>query len=186
MSQNAFTGGIDPGGLWAQNDIRILICYILASVNAPLTEEDLLRVIQGRGLANYFEAADALSALVRLGHVLRGEEGYTVSDTGREIAGGLDTELPLSVRDKALEAAMRLLAEARSKRENRVEIQEDGKGCRVACRVLGGEGVELMAVSLYVPDRAQAQLVREKFYENPDRVYSLLLAVLTGDEGYTG
>ena len=37
MRQDAFTGGVDPGGLWNQNDIRILLCYILSSVNAPMS-----------------------------------------------------------------------------------------------------------------------------------------------------
>ena len=52
MRRDAFTGGVDPGGLWVQNDIRILICYILDSVQAPLSQEDLSRIVQGRGLAN--------------------------------------------------------------------------------------------------------------------------------------
>ena len=59
MRRDAFTGGVDPGGLWVQNDIRILICYILDSVQAPLSQEDLSRSVQGRGLANYFMTARA-------------------------------------------------------------------------------------------------------------------------------
>ena len=41
MDKDVFTGGVDPGGLWTKNDIRILICYILSSVSAPLTGEDI-------------------------------------------------------------------------------------------------------------------------------------------------
>ncbi|MDE6838602.1 MAG: DUF4364 family protein [Acutalibacter sp.] len=186
MSQNAFTGGVDPGGLWTQNDVRILICYILASVNAPLSEEDIRGVIQGRALANYFETADALAALEALGHVVRDQEGFRVTETGRQVAEGLDTSLPLAVRDKALEAALSLLARGRAQRENTVEILEEGRGCRVVCRVSGGQDLELMALSLYVPDRAQARLVQESFYQNPDHIYKLLLAALTGDKSYTG
>ena len=63
MDKDAFTGGVDPGGLWTKNDIRILICYILASVNAPLTGEDISGIMQGKALANYFETGDALAGL---------------------------------------------------------------------------------------------------------------------------
>ena len=56
MRQDAFTGGVDPGGLWNQNDIRILLCYILSSVNAPLSGQDLSEILQRKALANYFEA----------------------------------------------------------------------------------------------------------------------------------
>ena len=37
MEYDAFTGGVAPGGLRSKSDIRILICYMLKSVNAPLT-----------------------------------------------------------------------------------------------------------------------------------------------------
>ena len=37
MEYDAFTGGVAPGGLRSKSDIRILICYMLKSVNAPLS-----------------------------------------------------------------------------------------------------------------------------------------------------
>ena len=182
MSQDAFTGGVDPGGLWTQNDVRILICYVLASVDAPLTEEDLSGVIQGRALANYFETAEALAALTKLGHVEKGRLGYTVTATGRQVAETLDSGLPLAVRDKALETALTLLARSRSKREHRVEAAEEESGFRVTCHISGGKGLELMSVSLYVPDKRQAKLVEERFYEEPNLLYRRVLATLTGED----
>ena len=64
---------------------------------------------------------DALAALLRQGNLRQDEEGlYTVTPAGREIAQSLDATLPLSVRDKALEAALRLMADSKARRENRV------------------------------------------------------------------
>lgn len=184
MRRDAFTGGVEPGGLWNKNDIRILICYILASVNAPLSGEDISRILQGKALANYFEASDALAALEKLGNVERDGSGcYTVTKTGREIADSLDATLPLSVRDKALEAAVTLLADARAERENRVDIAETEKGYRVDCHISGGE-MELMSISLYVPDEAQAEMVKRNFHRDPAGVYKLLLSSLTGDTAF--
>ena len=37
MEFDAFTGGIEPGGLRSKDEIRILICYLLTSVSAPLS-----------------------------------------------------------------------------------------------------------------------------------------------------
>lgn len=184
MERDAFTGGVEPGGLWSKNDIRILLCYILANVNGPLSQEDISQIIQGKALANYFEAGDALASLLEQGNVVRDEQGlYTVTPAGREIAQNLDAVLPLSVRDKALEAAVRLMAEARARRENRVDIEETESGFRVTCHISGGK-LDLMAISLYVPDKAQAQLVEKNFYKDPEGVYRLLLASLTGDGAF--
>lgn len=184
MSRDAFTGGVEPGGLWTQNDIRILLCYILASVDAPLSGESISQIIQGKALANYFEVGDALAALLRQGNIAQDEDGlYTVTASGREIAGNLDATLPLSVRDKALEAAMRLMADAKARRENRVEIAETEKGYQITCHISGGE-MELMSVSLYAPDWNGAKLIERNFYQNPEAVYRLLLSSLTGDPTY--
>ena len=184
MDKDAFTGGVDPGGLWTKNDIRILLCYILDSVDAPLSAGDISGIIQGKALANYFETGDALTELEAAGHIRSTSEGYVIAPTGREIAQGLDTGLPLAVRDKALEAAVSLLAKARARRENRVEIEDLPNGCRVKCAISGGGGNDLMELGLYVPDRAQARVIEEHFYEDPQGVYQLLLAALTGDKEF--
>lgn len=184
MDKDAFTGGVDPGGLWTKNDIRILLCYILDSVDAPLSAGDISGIMQGKALANYFETGDALAGLEELGHIRSTPEGYVIAPTGREIARGLDTGLPLAVRDKALEAAVSLLARARAKRENRVETEDLTNGCRVKCTISGGGGGDLMELGLYVPDRAQARIIEEHFYEDPQGVYQLLLAALTGDKEF--
>ena len=181
MRQDAFTGGVEPGGLWNKNDIRILLCYLLASVDAPLSGEDIEKIVQERSLANYFEVRDALAALEQLGNVARVAEGlYTVTQAGREIADSLDATLPLSVRDKALEAAFLLLAQARAERENRVETRKTDRGYQVTCHVSGGE-TELMSIRLYVPDRAQAEMVKRNFHRDRGAVYRLLLYSLAGE-----
>lgn len=183
MKQDAFSAGVEPGGLWNKNDIRILLCYILASVQAPLARQDLTHIIQEKGLANYFEVEDALASLAAQGNVIQDGEGYfTVTPAGREIADSLDATLPLSVRDKALEAAFTLLAQARARRENRVDIQQTEQGYQITCHISGGD-MDLMSVTLYVPDKAQAEMVKSRFYKNPEGVYKMVLASLTGDAG---
>lgn len=184
MPQDAFSGGVEPGGLRSQNDIRILLCFILLHAEGAFSGEDLLNLVTLRGLANYFEAGDALAALLRQGNVEKDGNGmYTLSDTGREVAESLPTALPLSVRDKALDAALLLSARRRARRENRVEIEETEKGFRVSCHITDGE-MELMAVSLYAPDLPAARRIEENFYASPERVYRALLAALTGERSF--
>ena len=183
MKQDAFSAGVEPGGLWHKNDIRILLCYILASVNAPLSRQDLTRIIQEKALANYIEVEDALASLLTQGNIAQDQEGRcTVTPAGREIADSLDATLPLSVRDKALEAAFTLLAQAKAQRENRVDLTKTKRGYQITCHISDGE-MDLMDISLYVPDKAQAKMVRERFYRDPEGVYKLVLASLTGDTG---
>ena len=41
--------------------------------------------------------------------------------------------------------------------------------------------LDLMSFSLYVPDYAQAKLVRKQFLRDPEIVYKALLALVTGE-----
>lgn len=79
---------------------------------------------------------------------------------------------------------MSLLARARAERENRVETEDLENGCRVRCRISGGGGGDLMELGIYVPDRAQARVIEENFYKDPEGIYQLLLAALTGDKDF--
>lgn len=120
MEYDAFTGGVAPGGLRSKSDIRILICYMLKSVNAPLSGDDIIKVLQEKSLANYFEASDALSALVSLGNVTREEDNtYVLTKRGKSVADDLEQLIPSSVRDKAVAAATALLASAKMERGKR-------------------------------------------------------------------
>ena len=185
MEFDAFTGGVAPGCLRSKSDIRILICYLLKSVDAPLSGEDIIRVMQEKALANYFEVNDALSALVSLGNIRREEDGtYVLEPQGKSVADNLDVLLPLSVRDKAIAAAMSMLASAKIERENAVTTTRTDNGYNVSCHISGGD-MELMNLTVYVPDLYQARVVKKNFHRDPQRIYSLLLAALTGDDELT-
>lgn len=182
MAYDAFTGGVEPGGLRSKDEIRILICYLLSSVSAPLAKDDILSIMQENGFANYFEVTDSLSELTANGNLLCSEDLsplYTAAPQGKMIAAQLDKALPLSVREKAVAAALNLLARAKRERENKVEIEKIPAGYQVTCHVSGGE-VELMRFTLYAPDEKQAQMIKRNFHESPELVYQVMLSLVTG------
>ncbi len=181
MEYDAFTGGVEPGGLRSKNEIRILICYLLASVSAPLSREDILSIMQENGFANYFEVTDSLAELTENGNLLESGQPplYTAAPQGRMIAKRLDTALPVSVREKAVSAALNLLAKAKREQENKVEIVRTQSGYNVTCHISGGE-VELMSFTLYAPDLNQARMIKRNFHRSPETVYQVMLALVTG------
>lgn len=183
MKYDAFTGGIEPGGLRTKNEIRILVCYLLTSVKAPLAEEDLVEIIAENGLANYFEVKDAIAEMEEKGNIIFSGETprlCTAGDSAKIISKQLDFELPPSIREKALGAAINLLDRARRERENTVEITPAENGYCVTCHISGGSE-DLMNFSLHVPDLAQAGIVKKNFQASPGTVYRMLLALMTGN-----
>ena len=117
----------------------------------------------------------------RVAHVARGAQRVR---QGSSVAENLDVLLPLSVRDKAIAAAMAMLASAKVERENTVTTARTENGYNVTCHISGGD-MELMNLTVYVPDLYQARVVKKNFHRDPLRVYNLLLAALTGDDELT-
>lgn len=183
MEFDAFDAGVEPGGLRSKSEIRLLICYLLNSVGEPLSKETIDEVMQTYGLANYFDVSQAISELAQMGSItaqqVQGSTAYTVAHSGRQAAEMLESALPVTVREKAVNAALRLIAKQRRERENKVEIKKEDGRCTVSCTVLDSNA-ELMQIKLCVADELQAQTVKENFLRDPAGVYQSLIALLAG------
>ena len=180
--QDAFSAGVEPGGLYSSQEIKILICYMLAGAGEPMQRQSVVDIIAGNGMANFFETVAALDELVRQGHLSEGDEGLTLTDTGRQVADSLSGRIPYTLRERSVKAALRLLTRIRRERENTVVMQKLERGYRVTCAIQDADE-PLMEVSLRVADELQAELVREQFLTDPTLLYRTLLAVMTGDAG---
>ena len=184
MAFDALTGGVEPGGLWSIREIRVLVCYLLNTLGQSVSHEDFLEIFTREGLVNYFETGDALSELVKGGSIrceeIDGKQMYSVTETGKMAANELLSELPISVRERAATAALRLFSRRRSEKEHAVEITENTCGFLVTLTVRD-VNAELMSIRVPVADRTQANLLRDRFYDDPGAVYTGTLALLTGD-----
>lgn len=179
---DAFTAGIDPGGLRTQSEIKLLICYIISSIGSGIAKNDIVTVFQENGLANYFEVNNAFSDLIDNNNIKGKDDNpdlYILTSTGKMIATQLESSLPLSIREQALSATINLIAKVKSQNENRVEIIPENNGYKLICHISDGT-IDLMSLSIFVPDILQAELVKKNFHNNPGVVYRALLALVTG------
>jgi len=183
MRGNAFSAGVEPGGLRNSTDIKILICYIFSSLNKPLDKTNVIEAIQESNLANYFELNNAFAELIDQNNLLVDPktQKITLTESGKMIADQLETTLPLSVRKQALNTTIKFLTNVKLKNENSATIKKDTTGYTITCSIPDGQ-IDLLSFSLHLPDKLQAELVKENFYNNPEMVYKSILAVLTKDK----
>ncbi len=182
MEYDALVAGVEPGGINNAQQVRMLVAYVLRALPDPIDGRLLSELLQYHGLANLFEVNGAIDELTEKGSVLADKEGkLTLSPQGRVAVDEWEFILPYSVREKAVRAATLALTRLKNERENEVEIREEEKGCRVVCRVLDGKQV-LMEVGLWVPDRAQAEQVKERFLNDPLTCYRTTVELLTKEE----
>lgn len=183
MEYDAFDAGIELGGLRNRDDIRLLICYLLKSVDSPMTRQMLNEAMQEDGLANYFEVGQAIEELLKTGNItadiLGDDEVISVTDKGREAAEMLQTSLPKTVREKAVNSAIRLITKARVERENQIEVTKEENGGYTITFTLFDKNTQFMKLSVYVCDSLQLEQVKQNFINDPVKVYSTIITSLT-------
>lgn len=185
MEINAFTAGVIPGGLKNQTDIKLLICYLLWAIKTPIQLDLAVEALTSEGLVNYFEANEAFNNQINQENIKVADKKndvslYTVTEKGAEIAKTLERDLPLSVREKAVRAAMRLMAMQKREEGTEVLITKVSDGYQVTCKILDINS-DLLSTTLFVPDISHAELVKKQFLNDPTLLYTGILNILLGN-----
>lgn len=180
MQQDAFTAGVQPDGLKNKSDIKVLVCFVISNCSQPLSRKDLTDIFLERGLANYFEANDAISSLIKHENLIEHPEdnSLSITESGKFIVDTLYDGLPVTVREKSLDAMSKLLNRRHISQLNKTHIEACDKGYNVTCTINDGT-METMRITLYVPTYNYATLVRDRFIGDPETLYRAVMAQLT-------
>ena len=176
---DAFSAGVKPGGLFSYQEIKILICYMLMGIPAPLPRKSILDILSGEEMANFFEAEAAIDELIRQNHLEEKDDLLLLTETGKQVATTLASRIPFTLREQSIQAALRLLLRKQRERDNTVTVEKREHGRDVICTIHEADEA-LMSVSLRVADDLQANLIRENFLDNPTLLYQGVIALLTG------
>ncbi len=177
---NAFTAGVEPGGLRSMEEIKTLVCYLLHSVKEPVAREMILEIIAGNGMANFFDTGAAIEDLIKRGHIAESGSGMLgITATGSEIAEVLDVSLPYVLRERSVKIALQLLTRMRRQRDAHVEINETDHGHMVTLQLKDGERT-MMEVTVAAADSLQAAAIKQNFLNDPTFLYRTTIAVLNG------
>ena len=181
MEKDAMTAGVAPGGLISIAEIRTLICYILSSIPDPIPGKKLADMLFYEGLANCFEVNDSFAYLEEHGHIQyvdKAADTYTITKSGAEIAKTLSYNVPFTVREKAYTIALQLVSRIKNAKETDIKISSENGTTYITCSALDGEK-PFVSVKILVSDEAQARYIQEKFIDDPTKIYSGIIDLLT-------
>ncbi len=182
MENDAFSMGVAPGGLKDRADIKLMVCYLLKSLNKSLTRTQINEILQRHGIANYFEINGAISDLISSGQVTSelsdDEELITITPKAELSVAMIERDLPRSLREKAINAAINVLQRERIKKESTVTVEPHNDGYHVTFTV-ADMGTELLRITVYVADERQVEIVKHNFYDNAVNIYSDVITSLT-------
>lgn len=181
---DVFRAGVEPGGLTADYEIKMLLCHILRKIERPMPVYALIEVFVSQGISNYFEVASAAASLVKTGHLrleeTDGERCYILGILGDKTAETLEQDLPPAIRDKAVAAAEDFFRMKKRRAQNKTEIKKAEDGYLLTLTITD-VGSDLLRTTILVPDRKTADEIADRFVKDPVRVYKGVVAVLTGN-----
>lgn len=181
FENDASSAGVLHGGLFSTTEIRILICYVLSTLNEPIPANRLVNTLHAEGIANAFEVSDAIVSLEKTGHIKqvdKEEDSYVTTPLGVDASETLKNSLSLTVRDRACRATLKMLLRYKHAKSTKFEtFKENGKSF-LSCSLMDGD-TAFMTVKLQVGDEYQAQIVKEHFLDNPAEIYLGMVELLT-------
>ena len=182
MANDTFSEGIAPGGLRDRADIKLLVCYLLKTLRKSLTRTQINEILQEYSVANYFEVNGAISELISANQIISelvdGDELITITGHAEISTGNIERSIPKSVREKSINAALKILERERVMKESKVVVTPLEHGFHVTFIVMDVD-TELLKVTVYVADESQVELVKRNFYNNAITVYSDVISSLT-------
>lgn len=174
---DAFSEGIEPGGLRSRTQIKILITFMVSRIKEPMKDTLIIEALQIHGLANYFEVSQALDELIDNGNLSSADGFVYITPKGALSVNELSQEIPKSVKETAVADALNLQLLEKRESENTVEINKTEKGYFVTFRVTH-KGESLMDLTVYAADFEQAEQLKHNFLKNPSHVYSTVVTSL--------
>ncbi len=180
MDNKAITAGVRIGGLNDRTEIKILLCYLLAALDQPITQNQLIEVVCGQELVNYFEMQSALQHLLDQKLIKEDADGYSILPDGKEVAEQLETVVSATVRRYAYTMATNILQYEALKKQNKVEISPvDGGGYNLKCSI-EDDNFTIFSINILMPDRKSAEYASEQFILKGQDIFKCVLGVATG------
>ena len=181
MERDAVSAGVSEiGGLFSTAEIKILICYIISSIDCPVPGKMLANTLHYEGIANCFEVNDSIESLCKSGHlelVDSKDDTYIITESGKSIAQTLKTSLAYSVKDRAYNAAVKMVAQFKNAKESDIQITKENGKMFITCSAMDG-GQPFMSIKLLVADEEQALYIKNRFL-NDNTIYSKIIEILT-------
>ncbi len=160
-------------------DVKVLILYVTARLDAPVSMQTLYELCYVDDSLSYFDFCYAVPDLVKTGHLTQDAlDGYTITEKGRANGSATEDSIALSVRQKAdvsIEAHKRA-AQRSSLISTKILPRDNGDYAVMLCL---RDGVSpLMTLELMAPNDVQARRLERAFQKNAEHIYSQVMTLL--------
>ena len=164
-------------------DVKVLILFVAARTNYPLTVQEIYELCYQDDCLSYFDICTAVPEMVASGHMEQLEEDrYQITDKGRQDGAVTEDSVAFTVRQRAENAVDRFNRQVRRSSFVKTQIiPRDNEEFSVVMS-LDDEVSNLMTLELVAPNRRQAIRLSRLFEEKAERVYNVTMKELLDED----
>jgi len=181
VSQDAFRAGIVPGGLTSIGQIKTLVCFLISKFDKAIPHDILITALTFPGIANYFDCVQALEELNNANLISLSDEGYLITEEGAYVTSILYKDIPLSIRERAVEATRQNMLLYNNIKQHNTFIEKYEDGFLVHCNLSEPES-RIFTLSLYAPNKTMADRISRNFINNAESIIDTIITKMTSAE----
>lgn len=164
-------------------DVKVLILFVMARVGYPVNVQQIYELCFQDDCLSYFDVCTAIPEMVASSHLKELEnEGYEITEKGRETAKLVEDSVAFTVRQKAEDAVDRFNRKMRRSRFVKTKVSKRENGDFSVVMSLDDDMGNLMTLGLVAPDQRQANRLSRLMEKKAEAVYNLTMTELLDEE----
>lgn len=164
-------------------DVKVLILFVTARANYPMTTQEIYEVCYQDECLSYFDVCTAIPEMVQSGHLNKADdEHYEITQKGRQDGAITEDSIAFTVRQRAENAVARFNRQLRRSSFVKTQVlpRQDGE-CSVVMS-LDDEKGNLMTIELVAPNQRQAISLCKSFESKAEIIYNLTMTELLEED----
>ena len=164
-------------------DVKVLILFVAARSNYPMTNQDIYELCYQDECLSYFDVCTAIPELVASGHLKQvDEERYEITEKGRSDGALTEDSIAFTVKQRAENAVARFNRQLRRSSFVKSQIIPRDNGDFSVIMALDDEVGNLMTLELVAPNQRQAVRLSKLFEKKAENIYNLTMTELLDEE----
>lgn len=164
-------------------DVKVLILFVMARSNYPMTVQEIYEVCYQDECLSYFDVCTAVPEMVKSGHLKELEgDTYEITEKGRADGALTEDSIAFTVKQRSENAVVRFNRQIRRRSFVKTQIVARENGDFSVIMSLDDEKGNLMTTELMAPDQRQAARLARFFEKKAENVYNLVMMELLEGE----
>ena len=163
-------------------EIKFLILYILARLEAPVDLDTLADLTLCDDGISYFAFSECAAELIASAHLKEEDGCISITEKGLQNGRATESSIPSSVRRRAEENVMALARlQRRSAMLKTEHLPRPSGGFTVKLALSDGLD-EILSLELYAASEAQATAIQEGFRARAEQIHGQLISLLLDEQ----